>query len=442
MTAFPELLVGREDGFVGGPWTINRGTTHRGGASCNLTERVLTVPLEQSPVARVVRAHELTHARISPYTTTLAPCPSDVSPRALECAEEYRVNTVLATLGFDVTKLGDGSEGFGGRRLAEGGQWDEAVCFLLAVLGTGGERAFLSSIRKVAPAWGPALGAVAKQARLLVQSYSLSELGSTSINRDGIVAGWGAVTVPLARMVTQAMGSHVPSSAEELRRFRRSLQPGGRRSPSGRWADLLVAPRSCAQGAMVARRGGRRLRPGVTGVSMRYPSRLLTDPHCRAFGQLSRDRGGIIVIDQSGSMDVSREELVSLLDSSPSAVVIGYSHRPGDVGVTPNCWVLADARGVMNEIPTGNIGNGVDLPALRWALQWRRAGERVLWVTDGQVTDSHDHPCDSLSLACAQLVQREQIQLVRSVESIGEALRGRRWSDANFGRVGRALAGL
>ena len=41
----------------------------------------------------------------------------EVSPRALECAEELRVNTLLDRLGFDLSLLCDGTEKLGARRL-------------------------------------------------------------------------------------------------------------------------------------------------------------------------------------------------------------------------------------------------------------------------------------------------------------------------------------
>jgi hypothetical protein len=44
-----------------------------------------------------------------------------------------------------------------------------------------------------------------------------------------------------------------------------------------------------------------------------YPSRLLTDPHRRGFAQRASRVGGVIVIDQSGSMDLELDEVASLV---------------------------------------------------------------------------------------------------------------------------------
>lgn len=439
MTVYPELVTGRLDGFERRQWRVERGSGVRGGASCNFTDRILTVPLGASAVERVVRAHELMHARISPHQPEHQPRPYDVSPRALECAEEFRVNEVLRRLGFDLDQLVDGSERFGAQRLGEANDWNEAVSFLLAVLGTGGEGPYFSGIRTHRREWVPGLRAIAKQARSLVSRESTGSIGSTVLSGEGVPEGYARVTVPLARLITSAMNATPPQTGDELRRFRRSFQPGARRAPTNQFATLVIGPTGDMDPSP-RRAQTRRLRAATTGTALRYPQRLLTDPLQRGFSQRQRSRGGVILIDQSGSMDIGLEQLEKLLRVAPDAIVLGYSHRPGDQGLTPNAWVLADRGGVVRTPPIGNIGNGVDGPALEWALTLRHHGEPVVWVTDGQVTDSHDHPCDTLSRACAQLVQRERIRMVPSVEFVGECLRGKRWPPEQFGRVGRKLS--
>jgi hypothetical protein len=190
------------------------------------------------------------------------------------------------------------------------------------------------------------------------------------------------------------------------------------------------------------RRALRRVRPAQCGTVMRFPSRLLTDPMQRAFARKAPETGGVIVIDQSGSMDVTVEELDGLLRNAPDALIVGYSHRPGDAGETPNVWLLAMDGRVAGQARTGNIGNGVDGPVLQWAARAAAPGEPVIWVTDGQVTDSHDHPCHSLTVQCAQLVQRHRIRLVHSLGEAQLALRGRRFTGGSFGRVGCELQAI
>jgi hypothetical protein len=382
------------------------------------------------------------HARVSPHRIEHFGALEETAPRALECAEELRVNTLIARLHFDVSLLRDGSEKIGARRIAESQDWSEAICFLMAVVGTGGEKEYLAGIRQVAPSWMPGLRAVRKRALGLFDSFTSANLGATRLNDESLPSGYANATVVLAGLLTQSMMARPPKTPEELRAFKRSLEPGGRRPPTGRFAPLVfdatVAMSRRARGA-----GLRHARASTSGPTMRYPSRLLTDDRKRAFARRSTFHGGVVIIDQSGSMDLDEETLTTLLRRAPNALVIGYSHRPGDHGSTPNAWILADRGSVATTVPSGNIGNGVDGTVLEWALRRRRGTEPVVWVTDGQVTDSHDHPDDRLTGDCAELVRLHRVRLVRELGDAGRALS---WGPTNghaewtrFGRLGRKL---
>ncbi len=435
---FPEI-AGQRDDVPAGRWVLRVGGTARGTASCDIGNRILEVPLGPGNLDRVVRLHELMHLRLSPLVTPSVEFPKDVAPRALECAEELRVNHVLNLLGMDTELLCDGSEKSGGERLVAGGHWNEAVCFLAAVMGTGGEKSYLSGVAKANREWAAALRVVRKRLHAIRDSLKLDTITGTTLRESGLNEGYETFTIPIARVLTRAMSARVPHDALERRQFARSLEPGGRRPPTGRFADLKWAG---DEPDWLSRRFASvpKWRPYATGTSMRYPSRLLTDPHRRAFGRRARGRGGVVVIDQSGSMDLSVDDLERVLRVSPDATILGYSHRPGDIGSTPNVWTIAlpGSRSVVTR--EGNVGNGVDGPVLEWAARWRRPGEPLVWVTDGQITDSHDHPDPRLAQECARLVRRHGVRMVRSVAEVGPSLRNGRLADQEkFGRVGQKL---
>jgi hypothetical protein len=439
---FPELLSGRHDDELGEAWRVLEGSTMRGSASCNLSERVLEVPLSRDATARVIRAHELMHARVSPLARNARSALLVAHPRALECAEEFRVNVLLARLKFDVALLRDGTEKFGGRRLAESGNWSEAVCFFMAVAGTGDEKDFLSGIRSAQSSWAAPLRAIRKRAFAIVDSLATDELGSTVVGDDDLLIGYAKSTLVLAQLVSQTMVARVPATTEEMRMFRRSLQPGARRPPTGRFANVKFDDSLHYVGSSRST-SSRRARAATSGTVLRYPGRLVTDSQRRAFGYNARARGGIVVIDQSGSMDLDAEKLAKLIRRSPDALIVGYSHRPGDVGQTANAWLLANRGSTASHLPTGNVGNGVDAPVLRWALKQRRNDEVVVWVTDGQVTDSNDHPDEQLTLECAYLVRRHRIRMTTCLDEANRQLISRAHyrttTYARFGRVGRKL---
>lgn len=442
---YPELVTGREDGFRSGSWTVQPGSIFRGEASCNLTERVLQVPFGADETSRVVRAHELMHARVSPHRREDGSLWEGLAPRALECAEELRVNSLVARVGFDLGLLRDGSEKAGGKRLGESGDWGEAVCFLMAVLGTGGEKEYLAGIRQSSPTWLAGLRALRKHALGTIDQRSTSELASTMLNAESIPTGYANITMTLARVLTESMSARPPRTTDEVRAFRRSLEPGGRRAPSGQFATL-VFDESVTKGERPRSGGVRRVRPSTTGVTMRYPSRLLIDSQRRAFAHRSSRHGGIVLVDQSGSMDLDPDALSKLLRRAPNAMIVGYSHCPGDRVGTPNAWVLAQRGAVALNVPVGNVGNGVDGPVLAWVIRQRLLREPIVWVTDGQVTDSNDHPDEGLTTECANLVHLHQVRLVRHLEEAGPLLTNghsiprTQWQ--SFGRLGRKLTEL
>jgi hypothetical protein len=381
----------------------------------------------------------LTHIRISPFQHFNVLEATGFSVRALECAEEFRVNTVLTHLGFSTILLCDGSENAAGERVSASGDWSETLCFLLAVVGTGGERGFLNGVRRSQPTWVTALRVVRKRALAIIEQHDLATISATKVDESGLGSGYRQVTLRVAAMLDRASASAVPLGTEAIRLFRKSLEDGARRAPSGRFAPLVFDTASRDQRVRPIREI-RHHKLTVSGTTLRYPSRLVLDPQRRAFAARSRRSGGVVLIDQSGSMDIDAQELTALLFRAPDALVLGYSHRPGDNGLTPNVWCLVQGGVVRRDAPSGNVGNGVDGPALRYAIQRARRTDPIVWVTDGQVTDSNDHPCDELTLECALLVRKHRIRLVRRLSDAGPALgRHRPFVHSDFGRVGRKL---
>jgi hypothetical protein len=127
------------------------------------------------------------------------------------------------------------------------------------------------------------------------------------------------------------------------------------------------------------------------GRTPRRIGRLLTDPYRRVFDRVKRKSGGVVLIDWSGSMSLEPKDILTILQHAPGATIAAYAHKDGSQGV-PNFWVLAKDGKMVSQLPTKHgCGNGVDGPALRWALKARRfQNEMVLWVCDGSVTDGAD----------------------------------------------------
>jgi hypothetical protein len=434
-----------------GAWTVEGGTCNRGDAWTNHATKEMRVPLANTPEARVVRAHEMAHARVSPTwrTGTITELSAQYGERVLACVEELRVNTLISRVGFDLDLLHDGSEKPGGTNIAATGgreMWNEAVSFTTACVGSPTAlREFLSGVRKGSPDWARALGKMARQLQKAADDIATAEMASTTPTVDGTPAGYVTVTQAIGRVVKpyleSAIGDGAQYTTELARQINRATEPGGRRPPTGRWAEIVLLDLALTE-KVDSPLLGRRRRPVASGTRVAFPGNAVRDPGRRVFGGPALAPGGVVVIDQSGSMDLSSEQLDALLSLSPSLTVIGYSHRPGGVATTPNAWVLARGgrRVASDDLPPGNVGNGVDLPVLEFANGLRRAGEPLIWVCDGQTTDSNDHAHGAHDVAL--FIRRNRVHCVRSVDVLLPELKAGRQVLSQMrmaeGRVGRA----
>jgi hypothetical protein len=173
----------------------------------------------------------------------------------------------------------------------------------------------------------------------------------------------------------------------------------------------------------------------VASNSGRHPRRLhrlMTDPHKRVFDRVIRGKGGVVVIDCSGSMRLDDKDVRTLTEASHGATVLAYTALgwrvdEGGMPTNPNAWILSE-RGRMadlsNGLPFHGSANGVDLPALQWAVANRRhASAPIVWVCDGIVTGLYDESHPLLTKVCYEFVKRNRILLVPDVESAVDALR-------------------
>lgn len=450
--AMPEFLT-RND-VDGGSWTVGQGTPTRGDAWTNIHDRHMRVPFGDSPLARVIRAHEMAHAKASPIDGTAAAiaCESDVE--IVAACEEIRVNEMIKLAGFDIDLLADGSEKATGIELAKMGRdgWNGVVQMVAATANTKASNALISGIRSVDPDMAKAAGELRKAIRKYVarakKRYNYGEhIGSTvpSGYHEAINRGFLNFTAPLAELVSAFTietetheGDPIEGDPNETLEELAKRAAGGVR---GQWAKMVIDPLPLTR-HIDGKLGRKRIASDV-GRNPRRIDRMLTDPERRVFDRRSRGKGGVVLIDQSGSMHLDTDDVNALVEAAPGCVIIGYSHQTHDATGVPNVWVLANRGKVVESVRDGNGGNGVDGPALRFALSHRRTGEPVLWVCDGLVTDGRsDMPYANLEQECAALVDKHGVHMVGDVEEGIEALRraarGERLPTRRIGRLATA----
>jgi len=457
-TSFPDLL-GRRDAPKGeGPWVIHSVPMAPGYAKTSPVGREMFVPTGDTEQERVVRAHEMMHAKVSPAETWPEWLERGIaSEQGLISAEEFRVNELIRRQGFDTKKsLLDGSEKFSGERIAEQGLWAEGIYMTAAFAGTARLRPFISGVRKHKPEWADAFRALDVRLRALVKKISTADLASTR-DQGGLAPDGFAYTEQWASLLDlladppkspdeddEGDGSDEESSvssdgdrkdksggkkrasdrppvdADAIKRMTSPRGRGGRGTALIPWVPLKVGKAALdrlAPGGL-----GKKRRPSDRGRNPRRIHRIMTDPHKRIFDATKRGNGGVVLVDHSGSMHFTAEDVLRIVEAAPGCTVATYSAvSKGDSD--PNLWVVAEKGKMTSRIPRPKGGNGCDGPALEWAVRQRqRSSSPVVWVCDGVVSGERDQLSDSLTLECIKKVLANKVIMVRDVDSAVKVL--------------------
>jgi len=425
--AYPELVYGsRKDGDTE-RWEVQEGQALRGEAWTNFIDHKIKVPLADDETARTVRAHELVHAKVSPndpdQLSRYAEW-SGLEPEAIISAEEVRINAILKATGdYDINNLVDGSEKESGKRLAREGSdkaYDQAIAFGAGLIGGKAFRNFIAGVRSVNKEWAKDLRqmelAILKQTR----GYSATHLSEnepttyeyndeTQVNEQ---LSWGFMR--FTHNIANVISSYFKSN--------QGYKPENTGVPldygKDGWATLKIHS-GIKLDTQVKGHLARRKKASSTGKRIAYPSRLLTDPEKRIFSQKPRNNGGILLLDLSGSMSLSIDDIETMVEKAPGALIAGYSHSQKN---KYNMTILADRGKRVSSLKnvTKGQGNGVDGPALDWAIGQRRGSEPIIWVCDGMVTNKRDQLFQEGAKACAEMVKRHKVIMV---PTLGEAVK-------------------
>ena len=200
------------------------------------------------------------------------------------------------------------------------------------------------------------------------------------------------------------------------------------RDLQGEWEPLVVAKPELS----VNHTGklGRRVIAADSGREPRYINRIVTDPERRIFSRKTRALGGVVVIDCSGSMSLSEDDLDRLLKASSGATVLcysgGYNHP-----TKPNVWVVARKGRMMRTLPEFPGDNAVDGPAIVYASTLRdNGGQPLIWVSDGYVTGINTGTGDEKLQKDMDYIKRRhrviQVETVQEAEALMKRLQGGR----------------
>ncbi len=458
----PDVEMLSRDDEDSGKWSVYSCPPVSGQPKTAVSERLMFVPTYDDEISRHIRAHEMFHAKVSPTTKLWEKIWTKrkyANERTLVACEELRVNTLMKQAGFEPEKyLSGGGEKQQAVQMAIHNDFQNAVLSSISLSNSAGLQNFLDGIAMARPEWLPVITEINKQAVNYYLEIINSEYTSLSLNATGEKAhenGFGYVE-KLAKWVDEIVGAITPPQkddnkkgekgkpsigkpsndelsenevddgklSKELKDLLKSIkksaenqisQVGGwtrgnipRRALPDIWEELKVSNPILTRSVMGAI--GKKRVASATGRSPRRISRLLTDPERRIFDRTVRGAGGVLLVDTSGSMSLSEEQVREMVSFAPSALVAQYS---GGSRIKPNLYVIANKGRMVDKLPRPNGGNGVDFPALKWAVKKRqRHNSPVIWVSDGGVTGKRDAHNQDLVMECVKLLKKENIYVV------------------------------
>jgi len=467
----PNILTRRDRPTL--QWSAEECAPKRGVARTDLIGRRIFAPVGDTPLERIVRAHEMMHAKITPAEDLEKWLARKVATfEALQAVEEVRVNYGIQCAGFDLDELTDGNEDADGEYAAINGEWRKAVLFAVATAGTSGGKRFLVGVRRHNKTWATALQKIQKHVWKHIEGAHTGKIGrkrvrvehvfSTEVNSNGLY--------PLGFSWTERWAEYVDRLGELPPQERKPKQKGTKKSKAKAQDESQGDEDGDAQGQQdgenedesetISDRGGesdyesvlRRTKPlqaqrgpdkwstlvwgkvpltavskgrlGKRRVAMPYGrnprriGRLYTDPQRRVFDHERRAKGGIVLIDGSGSMSLTRANVLDILKVAPGATVAIYSDMDEGQG-RPNIHVIAQDGKCVEEknMPEFGAGNGVDLPALEWAIGQRKSKKTpIVWVTDGGVCVPNGGWDDTLALVCMRTAKTNNVVCVDHVD--------------------------
>lgn len=392
------------------------------GRSCvDLANRRIQAPGGESDEDYMLRTHEMAHVRYSPDGT-----PPEADHTILNAVEDSRVD-ILAQRALPPslrTRYMDGAaelhdippedavrmaKMMSPHNLAEG-----ALCLLAAAIGVGQETLAACVLiaesdiryRHLPPIADTMVG-------------DLREIYQEPDDPDCLRRAYETVAAAIARFEEKpdpvTIKDLVERQADEvLDRRGMPVKALARGAGPVRWGEMRIShPRLTDR--YRPRSMGRRFTASDVGVEFRHPERVLTDG--KPFGRKRRIPGGTLLVDHSGSMSLTVEDMRQIIDAAPAAKIADYCGGVGgELRVIGENGRLADERTLDD---TMGIGNVVDYPALEWLAC--QPGPRI-WVSDAYVG-----PTDGDAVAglrqCMDLVRRAGIIWVPDTDDALDILR-------------------
>jgi len=435
---YPELV---EKGRRGQPWKIEDSNDHDWLPTNGITDkhaRRIFVPLEYG--GRGVSLHELAHVYWSPERLPRVRYPLIF----LQAVEDARINLGLALIGLPVTLDREQLAHVAHLAAQDAKSGDIAATIIRAVasLGTDAAESLQEEIRALPPRasvlagkWVERVESRLVKARLRLGASvapfrvarQIAKDLAKDLDRHGLlrkdmkVAGVGCCQIvvdPDGKGSARALRTSRLSPYEMYKKRARAAGGGGGAGVAVGRMKIARPPLTVRQPS-VLRAGLSRRRCALEGTQIARPDRFALD---RAiFYRRGHGGGGTVLVDTSGSMSLTAEQVEQIVRSAGGAAVVAIYSGKGDVGEL-RIVAKGDSRATNEYFKPFGSGNVVDLPALQWLS---KQPEPRLWVSDGCVTGVSDEGCEVILDHCRDLAKRARIERVDDADAAIEALGGK-----------------
>lgn len=371
----------------------------------DLVGRVMHVPSGNDDSARMSRLHEMAHVAITPTDGMAQADTLGIGHDYLNVAEDMRVNYFLDNrfklkLSLEKALLKNRAEGF---ELAS--DFRTAVLMAVAMYNTPEYELYRNYFKRE---WRIRITNVVARCTEFIGSLQFEDtLECAKFLQNLFKSGILDLGLEEEELAEQAIQY---TSAEEIP-----------------WGSMEIITPYLAQ-RLPERRLFRRTQPKEYGSSILFPDRL--DEDGRIFGYRRKVATATFLVDVSGSMRLSQEDITELVRTVPGALVACYSglgnwgnwetsesrkyfsNDEGHLTIIANKGLALDMKNW--KWPGGNVLDG---PAIRWL--GKQSKPRV-WVCDGQVTGINDQ--SSLGQVAEVLNLQKQFGIKR-VENMQAAIR-------------------
>ena len=151
------------------------------------------------------------------------------------------------------------------------------------------------------------------------------------------------------------------------------------------------------------------------GVNPKYMNRWCVDK--KVFKQKQRVYGGTILIDASGSMHFSGQDILDIMQLLPAVTIAMYNDNYGAWDTGSLRIIGQNGKRVNQEYLDKYTGGGnlVDGPALKWLS---KQPPKRIWVSDMYVFGLHNENSENLLKDCIEICKRSGITRLANIDEV------------------------